>query len=135
MSSHRLKMSLEELLCRTALEHFGREHLEQTVVDPRKKAGPLKRATVEHPTREQVGQDVLEILVAAQTQADAAVHGRKEMPDRIALYSQHASHLSDGTLKAVPVAALPRALRRAWLEDDLGILDVGLPRSIIHTRH
>lgn len=62
MTSSRLKLSQEGLLCRTAVAHFGVTDLHHLVIALWKKSRPLCRNTVEYLDIRLVGEDVLDIL-------------------------------------------------------------------------
>lgn len=121
MISTRLKMSEEGLLWKTALEQLGPISLHQVVVDIWTSARRPARPTVEYLDRDQVGDDVLNILRIAQIAVGAVVPYRPVEPGRIALYSAHAGHLADELLQAMPVKKLPPSLKGARLEVDLGM--------------
>jgi hypothetical protein len=121
MTSTRLKMAQEGLLWKTALAHFGRKGLYEVVVDLWTKFQPPARATVEYLDIDHVGIDVLNILSDAQANMGAVVPNRPADPGRLAIYSVHAEYLAVEVLKIMPVGTLPRSLKGARLEVDLGM--------------
>ncbi|MDD2108737.1 hypothetical protein NP554_21855 [Pseudomonas asiatica] len=121
MTGNRINVSYEVLLWRIALDHFGPEGLHQVVVELWRGAGIPPRKTVEHIKAEVVGEELLNILKIAQIIAGGLVPYRQSSSDGITLYSRHAQHLVDGLLERLPVEKLPRALRVARLQNQIGL--------------
>jgi hypothetical protein len=121
MKFGRLSFEEEKLLWHIARDHFGLDGLQEVLHDLWSSAPAPTRALVENLDAGTVGQDVLEILQRAQVAAGAKVPGRAHEPNRIALYSRHARHLTGGLINQLPATKLPRAFRGVKIQDELGV--------------
>lgn len=117
----RLNLSQEGELWRIALAHLGESGLHKTVIELLNAFVPqFPCSSIEHLSREWVGEAVLHVLAKAFAEAGTGMSSL-ELPERLTLLSCHSQHLADGILHLLPLKTLTSELRGYRLEHDLGL--------------